>query len=239
MGNFNRDSKFSGGSRGGFGGASRGGFGGGARGGFSGGSRGGFGGDRGPREMHKATCDSCNQECEVPFRPTGERPVFCRECFGKQDGGNDRGNDRAPSRFNSDPHGTRVSFGDKPMFKADCAKCGNTCEVPFRPSGDRPVYCRECFGKDGSKGGNDELKAQLEAVNAKLDRVLLLLAPAGTKPVVEAKKADKAEKTVKVEETVAVVATPAPEAKAKKAEKAPAKAKKEAAAKPAKAAKKK
>jgi CxxC-x17-CxxC domain-containing protein len=224
MGNFNRDSKFSG-SRGGFGGN---------RGGFGGGSRGGFGGDRGPRQMHKATCDSCNQECEVPFRPTGERPVFCRECFGKQDGGNDRGNDRGPSRFNSDPHGTRVSFGEKPMYKADCAKCGNTCEVPFRPSGDRPVYCRECFGKDGSKGGNDELKAQIEAVNAKLDRILILLAPAGSKPTAEVKKAVK----VEVAETVAE-APVVEEAKAKKAAKAPAKAKKEVVAKPAKAAKKK
>jgi CxxC-x17-CxxC domain-containing protein len=223
MGFNNRDNKF----------GNRGGFGGGSRGGFGGGARGGFGADRGPRQMHKATCDSCNQECEVPFRPTGERPVFCRECFGK-DGGNDRGNDRGPSRFNSDPHGTRVSFGEKQMFKADCAKCGNTCEVPFRPSGDRPVYCRECFGKDGSKGGNDELKAQIEAVNAKLDRILILLAPAGSKPTPEAKK-----DVVKAEVAEKVAEAPVVEAKAKKAVKAPAKAKKEVAAKPAKAAKKK
>ncbi len=33
-----------------------------------------------------------------------------------------------------------------------CAECKKECEVPFRPSGDRPVYCRECFSKhkDGS-----------------------------------------------------------------------------------------
>ena len=42
-----------------------------------GGSRGNFG----PREMHKATCSECNNECEVPFEPTEGKPVYCKECF--------------------------------------------------------------------------------------------------------------------------------------------------------------
>jgi len=33
----------------------------------------------------------------------------------------------------------------RPMHKAICADCNRVCEVPFRPSGDRPVYCKECF----------------------------------------------------------------------------------------------
>ncbi|MCK4953341.1 DNA-directed RNA polymerase, partial [Candidatus Bathyarchaeota archaeon] len=37
----------------------------------------------GPRTMHKATCSDCGEECEVPFRPTEGRPVYCRECFQK------------------------------------------------------------------------------------------------------------------------------------------------------------
>ena len=37
----------------------------------------------GPKEMHKATCADCKNECEVPFKPTEGRPVYCRECFGK------------------------------------------------------------------------------------------------------------------------------------------------------------
>ena len=45
------------------------------------GRRGGF--DSGPREMHKATCAECKQECEVPFKPDGTRPVYCRDCFQK------------------------------------------------------------------------------------------------------------------------------------------------------------
>lgn len=31
------------------------------------------------------------------------------------------------------------------MFEAICANCGTTASVPFRPSGIKPVYCRDCF----------------------------------------------------------------------------------------------
>ncbi len=43
--------------------------------------------------------------------------------------------------------GPRRSFGDREMHKAVCAECGKECEVPFKPSGDRPVYCKDCFAK--------------------------------------------------------------------------------------------
>ena len=36
------------------------------------------------RSLHKAVCADCGKECEVPFRPTGDRPVYCRDCFGKR-----------------------------------------------------------------------------------------------------------------------------------------------------------
>jgi len=36
-------------------------------------------------EMTKVTCASCRQECEVPFKPTSSKPVYCRDCFSKQD----------------------------------------------------------------------------------------------------------------------------------------------------------
>lgn len=36
-----------------------------------------------PREMHKVTCSDCGQETEVPFKPTEDRPVYCRECYQK------------------------------------------------------------------------------------------------------------------------------------------------------------
>lgn len=31
--------------------------------------------------LHKAICDKCKIECEVPFAPTSGKPVFCRDCF--------------------------------------------------------------------------------------------------------------------------------------------------------------
>ncbi|MFH1770784.1 MAG: CxxC-x17-CxxC domain-containing protein [archaeon] len=58
------------------------------RGGFRGNSgprdrRGGGGFNRGPKEMHKAICADCKNECEVPFKPSEDRPVYCRDCFAK------------------------------------------------------------------------------------------------------------------------------------------------------------
>ncbi|MDP2922268.1 MAG: hypothetical protein Q8O30_00910 [Candidatus Omnitrophota bacterium] len=35
--------------------------------------------------------------------------------------------------------------GERVMYKTICADCKKGCEVPFRPSGNRPVYCQECF----------------------------------------------------------------------------------------------
>jgi CxxC-x17-CxxC domain-containing protein len=39
--------------------------------------------DNGPRErkMHKAVCAECNADCEVPFVPRPDRPVYCKSCY--------------------------------------------------------------------------------------------------------------------------------------------------------------
>jgi CxxC-x17-CxxC domain-containing protein len=58
-----------------------------ARGSSDGGSSGGYGSrgyDRGPREMFSATCASCGREAQVPFRPSGAKPVYCSDCFTSQ-----------------------------------------------------------------------------------------------------------------------------------------------------------
>lgn len=39
------------------------------------------------RTMHKAVCADCHKECEVPFKPSGDRPVYCKECFAKRKAG--------------------------------------------------------------------------------------------------------------------------------------------------------
>ncbi len=36
------------------------------------------------------------------------------------------------------------------MFPVVCADCGKETEVPFEPRGDKPVYCRDCYSKQGS-----------------------------------------------------------------------------------------
>ena len=36
-----------------------------------------------PREMFKTVWSVCGKECEVPFKPTEGRPVYCRDCFRK------------------------------------------------------------------------------------------------------------------------------------------------------------
>lgn len=34
---------------------------------------------------------------------------------------------------------------DRPMFEATCGECGVKTKVPFQPTGERPVYCSDCF----------------------------------------------------------------------------------------------
>lgn len=38
-------------------------------------------GYRANRQMYNVTCDGCGIETEVPFKPTGDKPVYCRTCF--------------------------------------------------------------------------------------------------------------------------------------------------------------
>ncbi len=78
------------------------------------------------------------------------------------------------------------------MHMATCASCGNSCEVPFKPNGRKPVFCRDCFRKEegagesfgGAKsfekssyqstphGGNEEVVRQLKTLNGKMDQIL-------------------------------------------------------------------
>lgn len=93
MGNFQ-----GGGSRGGGGGGYRGGNGGGRP--SYGGNRGGGDRDnRGPVTMHKAVCDECHKSCEVPFRPSGDKPIYCNDCFA--------------SKREDSPRPPRKDFGDR------------------------------------------------------------------------------------------------------------------------------
>lgn len=92
------------------------------------------------RQMYDVdlNCAKCNTHIsQLPFQPSGDRPVYCSDCNRafrdtKRDS-NDRGG------FNRAP---------RQMFPVDvdCADCGTKItELPFQPNGDKPVYCRECL----------------------------------------------------------------------------------------------
>lgn len=132
-----------------------------------------------PTTMHKATCSQCGKDCQLPFRPNGNRAVFCSTCFETQKNG-----DSVKSTRSFDKR--KPSFEDKRMFEALCSNCGNNCLVPFRPIAGKPVFCNKCFDKgdnvvnknfvvksDNSGGKQmEQFKAQLEMLNIKLDRIL-------------------------------------------------------------------
>ena len=160
-------------------------------------------GDRGPVEMHKAICDNCGKECEVPFRPTGGKPVYCSNCFENQRGGSDSRRSEDSPRF--------AGEAGRQMFDAVCDECGNKCQVPFQPSGDKPVFCSNCFGEKkgaGNTGGSEKF----EEINSKLDKILKLLSPVVPveKPVKAAKKKVSVKKSPEVSEAPADAVSEAP-----------------------------
>jgi CxxC-x17-CxxC domain-containing protein len=65
-------------------------------GGYSSGGYGGgdYGRDRAPRQMTQVVCSNCGKDTEVPFVPTGDRPVYCSDCFSQMGGGSSRGGSR-------------------------------------------------------------------------------------------------------------------------------------------------
>lgn len=132
---------------GGFRDKKRGGFGGnGGRPSFGGG-RPSFGRDRndGMKEMFRATCAKCGASCEVPFRPTGEKPVYCADCFGsRREDSNDRG-------------GRREDRGGRDRFpKRDFSPSF----VPKPVAEDKRI---------------DTMKRQLDVLSAKVDQILAIV----------------------------------------------------------------
>ncbi len=61
------------------------------------------------RSFTQAICADCKKECEVPFKPSGDRPVYCRDCFSKRNEG--KGGD-----FTQERHFDRKEGGEKRRF---------------------------------------------------------------------------------------------------------------------------
>jgi CxxC-x17-CxxC domain-containing protein len=135
-------------------------------------------GNRGPAEMFNAVCDSCGNDCQVPFRPTNGKPVYCSNCFQNQR----EGSSESRNYENRSSEKSRSSE-DHQMFDAICDECGNKCQVPFQPRGDKPIYCSNCFGEKKGAGSSDsgrshsDYSEQLTALNGKLDQIIKLLSP--------------------------------------------------------------
>lgn len=91
--------------------------------------------------------------------------------------------------------GKRGGFGGgKPAFQekceAVCNECGDTCFVPFKPNGRKPVLCNDCFKQNdggerssgkmsfepkagkGCCGNNHAMMDQLKSIDAKLGAIL-------------------------------------------------------------------
>lgn len=158
-------------------------------------------------QMHDAVCSKCGKRCQVPFRPTGARPIFCSDCFEKErDSMPQRDGERNFDRRDSG----RGNFEERRMYSATCSNCGKKCEVPFLPSGGRPTYCKECYDKgvvttdqkhdderrdrkfsDSNNNSGNNFK-QIEALNAKLDKIISLLMAKAPAPEPVKKEAEKA-----------------------------------------------
>ena len=78
----------------------------------------------------------------------------------------------------------------KPLVDVVCDKCGKNCQVPFKPTGDKPVYCSECYEKTGmsprsrsfggfnqgsNSGSSGMSPEQFNEINTKLDKILGIL----------------------------------------------------------------
>jgi len=59
--------------------------------------------------------------------------------------------------------------------KVTCSSCGKTCEVPFKPTSDKPVYCDDCFAKKGKTGPNTGSNKNFDIINEKLDKIMKAL----------------------------------------------------------------
>ncbi len=134
------------------------------------------------RPMHKTTCSKCGNECEVPFKPSGDKPVYCNTCFDKNRGSDSRRFDRRNSG--------KSNFSDRRMYNVVCDKCGANCKVPFQPRGGKPVYCSQCFEGKNDRGGRntEQYKEQFEVLNTKLDKILKMLTPVVSTKVVPEEK---------------------------------------------------
>jgi len=127
---------------------------------------------RGPKRFTKRDSGSgdSNRGSRFGSRDSGSRDSGRGSRFGSRDSGS-RDPDRSDRRSNS--------RADRPTpTEVTCDKCRKRCEVPFKPTSSKPVYCSDCFRKNersDSRGKSNQFADDLAEINAKLDRVLKAL----------------------------------------------------------------
>ncbi|MGC9333319.1 MAG: zinc-ribbon domain containing protein [Anaerolineae bacterium] len=68
-------------------------------------------------------------------------PKRCPSCRAARKAGHAGGGSHTAGR----PSQGRRERPPRQMYTVVCADCGQTTQVPFKPSDDRPVYCRDCY----------------------------------------------------------------------------------------------
>lgn len=86
------------------------------------------------------SCKECG--CEFVFS-AAEQEFYVEKGFANEPGRcpECRAARKAQVRSNK----RRSSYNEREMYPARCSSCGKITTLPFQPSGDRPVYCRDCY----------------------------------------------------------------------------------------------
>lgn len=66
-------------------------------------------------KLHEAVCDKCGRKCDVPFEPTGNKPIYCRSCFRQNKLGEGHGNNFESKRFNDEQESNMPSASSKDL----------------------------------------------------------------------------------------------------------------------------
>ncbi|MDR1615503.1 MAG: zinc-ribbon domain containing protein [Syntrophomonadaceae bacterium] len=85
------------------------------------------------------TCKDCGSEF---LFSASEQEFYAEKGFENEPG---RCPDCRKARKQRNGFGNSRYREDRPSFTTICASCNQETTVPFEPTGDRPVYCRECF----------------------------------------------------------------------------------------------
>ena len=83
-------------------------------------------------------------------------PSRCPDCRASRKAGRESSGGYSSGGYSSGGYSSGgYGRGEREMFSATCAECGNEARVPFQPRGDKPVYCSDCFSKQrGSHSGS-------------------------------------------------------------------------------------